>query len=98
MLGAGWRRAYRLTGRNALVGTPRPATPLFHGAEEAKAMETLDSGAPPEQPPSRPDSPAELWPGLSAFDPDVLRLTFPQTAHASAATSGCEAPPDGLAR
>jgi hypothetical protein len=101
VIGAGWRRASRLTGRNALLDAPRPATPLFPGAEEPMARESLDSSVPPDQPPSTPDSPAaeNLWPGLSASDPEFLcRLTLPLTAHTSAATSGCEASPNGLAR
>ena len=102
MISAGWRRASRLTGRNALLDAPRPTpTPLLPGAEEPAAHESLDSGAPPDQPPSSLDSPAAEthWPGLSAFDPEFLcRLTLPLTALASAATSGCEPPPDGLAR
>lgn len=100
VVGAGWRRASRLTGRNALLDAPLPATPLFNGVEEPKAREGLDSSVPPDQPPSTPDSPAaeNLRPGLSAFDPKVLCLTLSLTAHASAATSGCKAPPDGLAR
>ena len=99
VIGAGWRRASRLTGRNALLDAPRPATPLFNGAEEPVARESLDSSVPPDQPPSSPDSPADLWPGLSASDPEFLCcLTLPLTAHASAATSGCEASPNGLAR
>ncbi|HEX6901551.1 MAG TPA: hypothetical protein VF789_17620 [Thermoanaerobaculia bacterium] len=97
VISAGWRRASRLTGRNALLDAPRPVTPLLPGAEEPMARESLDSSAPPDQPPSSLDSPADLRPGLSASDPEFLCLTLPLTAHSSAATSGCEASPNGLA-
>ncbi len=78
MVSAGWRRASRLTGRNALLDAPRPVTtPLLPGAEEPVTRESLDSSVPPDQPPSSPDSPADLRPGLSASDPEFLCLTLP---------------------
>ena len=101
VIGAGWRRASRLTGHNTLLDAPRPAAlPLFPGAEPPSAMESLDSSAPPDHPPSSPDSPAtaHFRPGLSASDPSLFCLAFSLTAHACVATSGCEALPNGLTR
>lgn len=101
MIGAGWRRASRLTGHNALIDAPRPAVlPLVPGAEPPVALESLDSSASPDQPPSSPDSPATKIPRpwLSASDPSLFCLAFRLPAHVSAATSGCEALPDGLTR
>ena len=103
VIGAGWRRASRLTGHTTLLDAPRPdVAPLLHGVGvEPPALESLDSSAPPDHPPSNPDSPAttHFRPGLSSSDPSLFCLAFSLTAaHACAATSGCEALPNGLTR
>jgi hypothetical protein len=103
VIGAGWRRASRLTGHTTLLDAPRPeVAPLLQGiGVEPPALESLDSSAPSDHPPSNPDSPAttHFRPGLSASDPSLCCLAFSLTvAHACAATSGCEALPNGLTR
>src|SRR5690349_7858215 len=100
-LGAGWRRAGRLTGRTVPLNVPAAGTkgefPLDMGNNSA-IVNTVDANAAPDQPPSTPDIavPAEVWHsrsgrGLSFSSPEI-----PLPVQASVATSGCGVTPSGL--
>ena len=106
-LSAGWRRAYRLSGRiteltasdSALEG----ADPLDRGDKSA-IVKSVDANVPPDQPPSTVDSPSRVIRlGLSAigsaFHASVVASVFPVTippAQFSAASPGCGVTPSGL--
>ena len=106
-LSAGWRRAYRLSGRitelTASDSSPDGANPLDRG-EKSAIVKSVAANVPPDQPPSTVDSPSRVTRlGLSAtgsaFHASVVASAFPVTtspARLSAASPGCGVTPSGL--
>ena len=100
-LGAGWRRASRLTGRTVPLDVPAIGTksgfPLDMGNNSA-IVNTVDANAAPDQPPSTPDIavPAEVWHSRSGFAVVFRAPEIPPFAPAPAATSVCGVTPFGL--
>src|SRR5215218_8192818 len=106
-LSAGWRRAYRLSGRitelTASDSSREGANPLDRGDKSA-IVKSVETNVPPDQPPSTVDSPSRVTRlGLSAtgsaFHASVVASAFPVTippAQLSAASPGCGVTPSGL--
>jgi hypothetical protein len=106
-LSAGWRRAYRLSGRitelTASDSSLEGADPLDRGDKSA-IVKSVDANVPPDQPPSTVDSPSRvirlgLSASGSAFHASVVASVFPVTippAQFSAASPGCGVTPSGL--
>jgi hypothetical protein len=99
-LSAGWRRAYRLSGRTlelTLSDSAREGENPLDRGDKSAIVKSVDANVPPDQPPSTVDSPSRVPRlGLSAtgiaFD---TYLDIP-SAQFSAASPGCGVTPSGL--
>ena len=101
-LSAGWRRAYRLSGREtgpAAHEIAHEASDPLDSREKSAIVKSVDVNVPPDQPPSTVDSPSRAPRlGLSATGIAIVsRIPLnPPPAQVSVASPGCGVTPSGL--